>query len=153
MKRNIPPESRKKMGGHTRFKPIHGMKNTPEYRAWYDMRQRCINPKVRSYKHYGGRGVSVCSEWMDSFEAFYEHIGPRPEGFSLDRIDTDKNYEPGNVRWSSPEEQQNNKRTTVTVVYQGEEIPVTKLARRFGMKPDTLRKRIHRGVPVEEALK
>lgn len=83
---------------------------SPEYMAWTSMKQRCLNPRHKSYARYGGRGISVCREWADSFETFYRHIGPRPgPGYSLDRYpDNTGNYEPGNVRWATWQEQNQN---------------------------------------------
>jgi len=89
----------------------HGMRNTPEYRAWINMKSRCYNPNVPYYKWYGERGISICKEWLDNFAAFYEHIGPRPgKGYSIDRINNDGDYEPGNIRWATTYEQRNNRR-------------------------------------------
>lgn len=89
----------------------HGMYKTPEYRAWMAAKVRCFNPNSQNFYLYGGRGISMCPEWDASFMAFYEHIGPRPSGeHSLDRIDTNGHYEPGNVRWATRSEQQKNKR-------------------------------------------
>lgn len=140
------------MGVGGRFIPKHGMKNTPEYRAWIDMKNRCRNPNVSSYPNYGGRGISVCQEWLDSFVAFFEHVGSRPEGFSLERIDCEGNYEPGNVRWVSRIKQQNNKRNNVFVLYRGEMITATEYARAVGIKPDTVHARIRRGAKLEGAV-
>ena len=96
---------------------IHGHsgegKRTREYRSWDNMLQRCFNPNSDNYGRYGGRGITVASEWIDDFIAFYEYMGPRPEGKSLDRWpDNNGNYEPGNVRWATPEEQAFNRRDT-----------------------------------------
>ncbi|KKL15314.1 hypothetical protein LCGC14_2068940 [marine sediment metagenome] len=89
----------------------HGMHRTPEYRAWSHMKERCQNSNVRGYRNYGGRGIEVCGEWINNFQAFYDHIGSKPSPkHSLDRIDNDGNYEPGNVRWATAKIQANNKR-------------------------------------------
>lgn len=88
----------------------HGMSGTPEYKAWQQALQRCENPHHRLYKHYGGRGITVCASWRESFTAFYEHIGPRPSpDHSLDRVDNDSGYRPGNVRWATTLEQNRNR--------------------------------------------
>jgi hypothetical protein len=87
--------------------------NRPEYFTWRNMRQRCGNAKLPEFKDYGGRGISVCQRWMGSFDAFFADVGERPsDAHTLDRIDPDGNYEPGNVRWATRTEQQRNKRTT-----------------------------------------
>lgn len=91
-------------------KPKHGLYGTPTYISWRSMNSRCHNPKARGYEFWGGRGISVCDEWRDSFSAFHEYMGDRPEGMSLDRIDNNGNYEPGNVRWATTAEQNRNKR-------------------------------------------
>jgi|SRR5215467_7405799 len=84
---------------------------TPEYMAWCAMKQRCLNPRQRDYANYGARGIKVCPEWRTSFEAFFAHIGPRPGiGYSLDRVNNDGDYEPGNVRWATRSEQHQNQR-------------------------------------------
>lgn len=84
---------------------------SPEYTAWLNMNSRCSNPYSDSYPNYGGRGITVCAEWEDSFQAFYSYLGPRPSPkHSLDRIDNNGPYAPGNVRWATEDEQRRNKR-------------------------------------------
>ena len=88
----------------------HGMTGTPEYRSWAHARGRCLNPNDKKYPAYGARGIKMCKAWACSFTAFYKHMGSRPEGTSLDRIDNDGDYEPGNCRWGTPAQQSVNTR-------------------------------------------
>ena len=85
----------------------------PEYRIWTGMIARCSNKKAKSYRYYGGRGISVCDRWREDFENFYRDVGQRPSvRHSLDRINNDGNYEPGNVHWATPREQVLNRRNS-----------------------------------------
>lgn len=149
--RKLSDASRKKMGGATKFQAKHGMRNSPEYYTWTSMKARCNNPKVSSYKHYGGRGITVCDEWQNSFESFFTDVGARPEGYSLERIDTNGNYEPGNTAWIPLIEQQRNKRNNVFVIYCGEKLTATEYAKATGQKPDTVRRRLARGLKLDGA--
>ena len=87
--------------------------SNPTYSSWVAMKTRCTNAKQPNYKYYGGRGISVCKDWLDSYDNFIRDMGPRPEGKTLDRIDPDGNYEPGNCRWATPAQQTYNRRCTI----------------------------------------
>jgi hypothetical protein len=100
----------------------HGMYGTPEYLSWGSMIQRCTNPKNNNFKNYGGRGISVCKSWRDSFESFFQDMGRRPTDTSLDRIDVNGNYEPENCRWSTALCQARNKQNTITTFTEAEKV-------------------------------
>lgn len=89
---------------------VHGMRSSREYVSWNMMTQRCTNPKNHGWRNYGGRGIRVCDRWLNNFEAFYADMGARPVGTSIDRIDVNGNYEPGNCRWADAKTQAANKR-------------------------------------------
>lgn len=95
----------------------HGLSRTKEYRIWSGMVERCGNPNRNGYQHYGGRGIRVCARWL-TFENFYADIGPIPDGLTLDRIDVNGNYEPGNVRLASWSTQRTNRRSAKEVALQ-----------------------------------
>jgi hypothetical protein len=119
---------------NTRIRSVHGHSSTPEYAAWCAMRSRCNNPKNKSYKDYGGRGIRVAEEWMcmkEGFLRFKEHAGLRPSpDHSLDRIRNEGHYEPGNVRWALTEIQLINRRKIARIDQFSDEELIQELSRR-----------------------
>ena len=121
------------------------------YRCWLAMRERCERKQNSAYSCYGGRGILVCERWQD-FANFQADMGDPPPGHTLDRIDNDGNYEPGNCRWATRKEQSRNMRTNCTFVFKGKTQCVSAWAEEFGFKRSTLQGRLERGWPIERAL-
>lgn len=131
----------------------HGMSKSSEYSAYRSMIKRCKNPEYHNYKDYGARGINVCSRWQESFESFINDMGLKPSReHSIDRVDNDGNYEPGNCRWALPVEQQANRRVTRKVVFGGEEVPVSILEKQAGLAKGVLSSRLDMGWSLERAL-
>ncbi len=88
----------------------HGMTKSPERMSWKAAKARCFNENSSKYPDYGARGITMCDRWKNSFQNFFDDMGPRPSGSSIDRINVDGNYEPGNCRWATVSDQATNKR-------------------------------------------
>lgn len=129
----------------------HGKTNTKIYRIWWAMLERCGNLSHASWAHYGGRGISVCERWK-TFENFYADMGDRPEGKTLDRINVNGNYEPGNCRWATHIEQGNNRRNNRFITHNGETKTVREWERVFGFETNIIASRLRRGWSEEDAL-
>ena len=142
-------------GKHARYLQ-HGQRHTKLYSVWLSMKNRCNNTIAHEYSRYGGRGIKVCGEWQSDFQAFYDYVSKLPhfgeKGYSLDRIDNDGNYEPGNVRWATHKEQSNNKSTNVYINYNGETHTLGEWAEITGVNYTTLHSRYKRGKSPEEIL-
>lgn len=131
----------------------HGMQGTPEHGIWRGMKKRCYSPSEKGYRNYGGRGIKVCDRWRSSFKAFYEDMGPRPsKDHSIDRIDGNGDYEPGNCRWSTRKEQNRNRRDNRIGTFQGKTMCLKDWADQYHMRKGTLYDRLDRGMSLEEAL-
>lgn len=134
----------------------HGLSNTPEYVAWADMKRRCYDTAFKHYKDYGGRGITVCDTWRESFVAFLADMGIRPgPAYTLDRIDNMGNYEPGNCRWATRREQAGNRRhrrCSKMLTFEGETFDMKEWASRTGIPYTAIQQRIRRGWSVERTL-
>lgn len=116
----------------------HGLSRTPTYKAWSGMLDRCYNPNNKKYHRYGGRGIKVCDRWK-TFLHFYEDMGEKPAGLSLDRINNDGDYEPSNCRWATPREQAQNRSNNVMLTIDGETHCLSEWSRRLNVSRDSLR--------------
>lgn len=134
---------------------IRGMSRTTEYRSWIDMKSRCLNKNNRFYKIYGGRGIKIYPSWLESFEAFLAHVGPKPTpAHTIDRYpDNNGNYVPGNVRWATVRQQINNRRSTRTVKINGVDIPLSEACEMLGVKRKLVFSRVDRGWAPERAIR
>jgi len=137
----------------------HGSHGTPLYALWLRIKSRCFNAREPGWKNYGGRGIRLASEWTNDFVAFRDwilaNLGPCPAASSLDRIDNDGNYEPGNLRWADHSTQMRNTRVTrlITHPVTGETKPIGEWADMTGLKTATIENRISRlGWSITEAL-
>lgn len=150
-KKNSELENLKKKLGHSK---THGMTGTKIYNNWGAIKARCLNKNSFAYKYYGGRGITIFDEWKNDFSSFYNYVSKLPhfgeEGYTLDRIDANKNYEPGNVRWATKKMQSNNRRNTIFVEYEGKKVTLTEAAKLSGIHKNTLHNRYHKGLRGEK---
>ena len=116
------------------------------------MKRRCYATHRKEYPNYGGRGIVVCERWLSSFQNFLDDMGPKPEGHTLDRIDNDGPYELANCRWLLRAAQELNKRSNRLITAFGETMPVSAMARRHGVKPETLFNRLAKYTDPEAAI-
>ena len=125
---------------------------SPEYNTWAGMRKRCENPRAKGFARYGGRGIRVCERWL-LFDSFLADMGTRPsDRHSIGRLDNDGDYGPDNCRWETPEEQARNTRATKTITHDGECLTFAEWARRIGVAPATITRRVQAGESVAEIL-
>lgn len=132
----------------------HGMRKSPIYRAWANMKQRCNDPNYTNFKNWGGKGIKVCIEWDKSFTAFYNDMGETfQEGLWLDRIDNSKDYSKENCRWATPREQQENRTNNRFIEFNGKKQTLTRWAEDTGIKRATLTQRFYKyGWSIERLL-
>lgn len=129
----------------------HGKSNSRVYHAWQHMVDRCTKESDKNYRHYGGRGITVCERWM-KFENFLEDMGEPSLGLSIDRVNNNEGYRPENCRWATRKEQQNNRRANVVYEFKGERLTLVQWARRLGTTGQNIQNRLKLGWPLERAL-
>ena len=134
-----------------KLKKRHGKSHTKIHNTWMDMKKRCFNKNSTGYEWYGGRGITVCGRWM-KFENFYADMGDPAEGMSLDRIDYNGNYEPGNCRWATDEQQMNNTSKNRFIEMDGKRQTISQWAREIGIGVGTISWRLRHGIKPVGAL-
>lgn len=132
----------------------HGMSLSAEYRIYSGIIKRCSHPELRAHKNYAGRGISVCTRWLESFENFYADMGNRPsKNHSIDRIDNNGNYEPDNCRWATRIEQSKNRRVSLVYIVNGKKLSLMEIAKENNMTYKKLNYRIRNmGMTIEDAI-
>lgn len=136
------------MAGYNKYRMLHGcrrkVKTTREYRAWADMKTRCFNKNYRLFKHYGGRGITVCPLWLHDFEQFLRDLGPCPKGRSLERRNNNKNYEPDNCYWATHVQQNRNRRNAIFLTHDNQTLHIAEWAEKLDISYGTLHRRWQR---------
>ena len=136
------------------MRKTHGMSKNKFYQVWNGIKQRCYNENNKQYKNYGERGIKVCDEWINNFEAFYDWSinNGYKEGLQIDRIDVNGNYEPNNCRWVDRYINNNNRRNNITFTYKGKTMSLRAWCRYFNVSYKTCMTRYYRGHTIEECL-
>lgn len=136
-------------------KRVHGhasRQGTTEYRSWQSLKSRCCNPSSPYFSDYGGRGITVCDQWKDSFLTFLADMGRKPTPkHTIERKNNDGNYEPGNCKWATVVEQANNRRSSKFIVVGGVRMTISQCSRQYGIKMKTLWDRLQAGWDANEA--
>lgn len=136
-----------------KLKYRHGMANTPEYKTWKVMIQRCFNPAFVSFPNYGKRGITVSKEWKEDFVNFFRDVGPKPSPtHTIDRINVNGNYERGNVRWATRKEQCRNKTNNHLITYLNETLPVIAWAEKTNQRESDIRRHLKMGWDMERIM-
>ena len=132
----------------------HGLRKTRLYNIWANIKTRCYNEHDPHFERWGNRGITICEEWKNNFQSFYNWS--MNNGYSdelcIDRIDNDGNYEPSNCRWVTVKEQNQNKRNVILITYDGQTLSCAEWSRLLGLGKDTVRQRYHKGWTAKECL-
>lgn len=143
-----------KIDGIKKRRTKHNKSKSPLYGVWNTMKSRCYNENSEKYKNYGGRGITICDEWLNDFQCFYDWAmanGYR-EGLTIDREDVNGNYCPENCRWATPKQQANNRTSSRFLTFDGETHTLQKWSELTGIQPATILFRLDNGWPIERAL-
>lgn len=139
--------------GKSRRRYDQPMNEMSEYHSWRSMIKRCLDPNSIGYENYGGRGITVNPEWLETFDNFYRDMGPKPTPeHSIERKDSDGNYVPDNCRWATAAEQGNNKRNCIYFELDGESLTLPVIARKLSLNYSRLYWHTNRGLSLEEAV-
>lgn len=132
----------------------HGKSNSRLFSIWCAVKKRCMCETDKQYKDYGGRGITICDEWKDDFQTFYDWAVSNgyEEHLTIDRIDVNGNYEPFNCKWSTEKEQSNNKRNNRLLTFNGKTQTLKQWSDETGIQPETIHYRLKRGWDLERAL-
>lgn len=144
---------------------IHGLRKTSEYVAWANIKARCTNPNRPDYENYGKRNIKMCKAWQNSFKAFYEDMGAKPDrSYSIDRIDNNKHYSCGhcnqciknnwtrNCQWADSTTQNNNSRRNNYIKYRGKKQTLAQWAKALNINPNTFRSRLYQGWTIKRMI-
>ena len=131
----------------------HGMARTPEHNVWAQMKQRCFNPNHKRYLDWGGRGITICDRWKNSFNNFLADMGSRPTAkHSIDRIDNDGDYCPDNCRWATKAEQDNNRRSNRFITIDDDTLTIAQWENKMGFNKNVIQNRLNMGWSEYDAV-
>lgn len=130
----------------------HGLSGDPRFQVWVDMHKRCYNPLHPCFHHYGGRGIDVCEQWHGTPEVFFRGVGPRPDGYALDRLDNNAGYSPENCAWVTIKQQQNNRRNNVWLTLEGVTKTLSGWAEVAGVHRSSFRNWVVKGMSEAELI-
>lgn len=138
--------------GESHYMYKHGYCGSRTYRTWVSMKTRCFDKSYENYHNYGGRGITICNRWLESFENFLEDMGERPPNKTIDRINPDGNYCPENCRWADNRTQSLNRRNTNVIKFKGQETTLREIGKKYGIPQTTIYRRYKQGVRGDDLI-
>jgi hypothetical protein len=133
-------------------KTLHGKSQSAEHKSWSKAKSRCFNQNDKRYKNYGGRGIKMHPDWVDSFECFYAYMGTRPEGYSLERVDVNGDYAAGNCKWATSKEQSRNTTRTLWVDFNGRKMSLCEACEIAGVPYKRTYGRLRNGLSLIDSM-